>query len=115
MSGHKKRSNPNGTGFAGSPTAGANGDLTYLVAPGGVSISFSGRAVRHADGRQRQRIGLKPDVEVTPTLAGMANQPAVPRHEPLSWAAAYANSLPFATDAGLSDVTDRSHHWIGVF
>jgi C-terminal processing protease CtpA/Prc len=61
----------NGTKFVGSPTAGANGDITYLVAPGGVSISFSGQAVRHADGRQLQRIGLKPDVEVTPTLAGI--------------------------------------------
>jgi C-terminal processing protease CtpA/Prc len=29
------------------------------------------QVVRHADGRQLQRIGLKPDVEVTPTLAGI--------------------------------------------
>ena len=61
----------NGTKFVGSPTAGTNGDVTYLVLPGGISISFTGQAVRHADGRQLQRIGMQPDVPVTPTIAGI--------------------------------------------
>jgi C-terminal processing protease CtpA/Prc len=60
-----------GTKFVGSPTAGANGDVTALVLPGGVRFMFTGHDVRHADGRQLQRIGLVPDVTVTPTIAGI--------------------------------------------
>jgi len=60
-----------GTKFIGSPTAGANGDVTSFCVPGGIWISFTGQAVRHADGRQLQRVGLKPDVEVRPTLKGI--------------------------------------------
>jgi C-terminal processing protease CtpA/Prc len=61
----------NGTKFIGSPTAGANGDVTNFCVPGGIWISFTGQAVRHADGRQLQRVGLKPDIEVRPTLKGI--------------------------------------------
>ena len=61
----------NGTKFIGGPTMGANGDVTYVVVPGGISISFTGLSVRHADGRQLQRVGLKPDVAVSPTIAGL--------------------------------------------
>jgi C-terminal processing protease CtpA/Prc len=32
---------------------------------------FTGAAVRHADGRQLQRIGIVPEVEVKPTIAGI--------------------------------------------
>ena len=61
----------NRTKFVGSPTSGANGDVTAFVVPGGISISFSGHDVRHADGRQLQRVGLQPDVAVKPTIAGI--------------------------------------------
>jgi C-terminal processing protease CtpA/Prc len=61
----------NGTKFIGSPTVGANGDVTNFVVPGGIRITFTGLSVRHADGRQLQRIGLVPDVAVAPTLAGI--------------------------------------------
>jgi C-terminal processing protease CtpA/Prc len=61
----------NGTKFIGSPTSGANGDVTYLSVPGGIYVSFTGQGVWHADGRQLQRVGLKPDIEVRPTLAGI--------------------------------------------
>ena len=60
-----------GTSFIGSRTAGANGDITNLTLPGGIVIGFTGHDVRHADGRQLQRIGLVPHVEVRPTLAGI--------------------------------------------
>jgi len=59
------------TTFIGSPTAGANGDVTRLVLPGGLAVGFTGHDVRHIDGRQLQRVGLVPDVEVRPTLAGI--------------------------------------------
>jgi len=61
----------NGTKFIGSPTQGANGDVTNLSVPGGIVVRFSGQGVWHADGRQLQRVGLQPTVEVHPTLAGI--------------------------------------------
>jgi C-terminal processing protease CtpA/Prc len=61
----------NGTKFVGTPTAGANGDITHLFLPGFASVRFSGAEVRHADGRQLQRIGLVPDVPVAPTIQGI--------------------------------------------
>ena len=61
----------NGTRFIGSPTAGANGDVTTAVLPGDVRMTFSGHSVRHVDGRQLQRRGLQPDVPVRPTIAGV--------------------------------------------
>ncbi len=61
----------NGTRFVGTPTAGANGDVTTMQLPGGVTWMFTGHDVRHADGRQLQRVGLQPDVRVEPTLKGI--------------------------------------------
>jgi C-terminal processing protease CtpA/Prc len=60
-----------GTKFIGSATAGANGDVRTFSVPGGIRIAYSGVGVRHADGRQLQRIGLVPDVEVKPTIKGI--------------------------------------------
>jgi C-terminal processing protease CtpA/Prc len=51
----------NGTRFVGTPTAGANGDVT----------SFTGRSVRWPNGDALQRRGLQPDVEAAPTIAGI--------------------------------------------
>jgi C-terminal processing protease CtpA/Prc len=61
----------NGTKFVGSPTAGANGDVTSFSVPGGIRVRFTGHDVRHADGRQLQRVGLQPHVLVEPTIAGI--------------------------------------------
>jgi len=61
-----------GVTFVGTATAGANGDVTTFSLPGGLSVMFTGHDVRHADGRQLQRVGLIPDVEVAPTRAGLA-------------------------------------------
>ena len=58
--------------FMGTPTAGANGDVTNLLLPGGISVSFTGHDVRHADGRQLQRVGIVPDVRVEPTPKGLS-------------------------------------------
>jgi C-terminal processing protease CtpA/Prc len=57
--------------FVGSPTEGANGDLTWFTLPGGLSIRFTGHDVSWPDGRQLQRVGLQPDVAVSPTIAGL--------------------------------------------
>jgi len=57
--------------FIGTPTAGANGDITYMVLPGNLQVSFSGHDVRHADGRQLQRVGIQPTIKVVPTIRGL--------------------------------------------
>ena len=61
----------NGTKFVGSQTGGANGDVTSVCLPAAICVSFSGHDVRHADGRQLQRVGLVPDVPAKSTLAGI--------------------------------------------
>ena len=52
-------------------TQGANGDVTLMVLPGNLPVSFSGHDIRHADGRQLQRLGIQPHVRVAPTIRGM--------------------------------------------
>jgi C-terminal processing protease CtpA/Prc len=59
--------------FIGTPTAGANGDVTTMVLPGNLAISFSGHDVRHADGRQLQRVGIQPTIKVAPTIRGLVD------------------------------------------
>lgn len=61
----------NGTKLIGSRSAGANGDVTYVSIPGNMTVYFTGQEVLFPDGRQLQRIGLIPDVEARPTLAGI--------------------------------------------
>ena len=60
-----------GTQFVGGATAGANGGMTAVWAPGGIRIQFSGAGVRQADGRPLQRVGLQPHVRVEPTIGGI--------------------------------------------
>lgn len=57
--------------FIGTPTTGANGDVTFMVLPGNLIVSFTGHNVRHADGRQLQRVGIQPTIRVAPTIRGI--------------------------------------------
>ena len=59
--------------FVGTPTNGANGNVTTTVLPGGINVTFTGMDVRHGDGRQLQRIGIQPHIRVEPTIAGVRN------------------------------------------
>ncbi|GGK84554.1 S41 family peptidase [Rufibacter glacialis] len=61
---------PNVT-IMGSQTAGADGNIVYIPFPGGYKASMSGLGVYYPDGRETQRIGIVPDIEVKPTIAGM--------------------------------------------
>ena len=54
----------------GSQTAGADGNITRFSLPGGISTLFTGLGVYYPDGRETQRVGIVPDIEVRPTLAG---------------------------------------------
>ena len=61
----------NGTRFVGSPTDGADGDVSFFYAPGNIMIYFTGDDVRWGDGSQQQRIGLIPDIAIAPTIEGI--------------------------------------------
>jgi hypothetical protein len=45
-----------------------------LTLPGDIVVSFSGHDVRHADGRQLQRMGLVPHIETRPTIKGIRDR-----------------------------------------
>jgi hypothetical protein len=45
--------------------------FTDMILPGNLVVSFTGREIRHADGRQLQRVGVQPDIAVKPTIAGI--------------------------------------------
>jgi C-terminal processing protease CtpA/Prc len=57
--------------FVGSPTNGTDGTVTSMVLPGGIEVKFTQQDVRHADGRQLQRVGIQPHVFASPTIAGI--------------------------------------------
>ena len=77
----------NGTTLIGSETAGANGNVTYMDIPGGLSISFSGLDISFPDGTQLQRKGLQPDIRILPTIQGIRDG----RDEVLEAAIGYLN------------------------
>ena len=61
---------PNAT-VIGSTTAGADGNVSQILLPGGISTMISGIGVYYPDGKETQRIGIVPDIEVKPTIDGV--------------------------------------------
>jgi C-terminal processing protease CtpA/Prc len=61
-----------GTRFVGTPTAGADGDVTSMVVPSGLTLEFSGEGVSYPNGRQLQRVGIQPDRWVEPSASDIA-------------------------------------------
>jgi hypothetical protein len=55
----------------GSTTAGADGNVSPFSLPGGLGTMISGIGVFYPDRRPTQRVGIVPDVEVRPTIAGI--------------------------------------------
>jgi len=55
----------------GSMTAGADGNVSQIPLPGALSTMISGIGVFYPDKRPTQRIGIVPDKEVKPTIAGI--------------------------------------------
>lgn len=55
----------------GSTTAGADGNVSSLPLPGGWRTAISGIGVFYPDKNPTQRIGIVPDIEVKPTVAGI--------------------------------------------
>lgn len=58
----------NNTTFIGTPSAGAEGETSNFVIPGGITITFSGQDVRHANAGKLQRLGIQPTVLIAPTV-----------------------------------------------
>jgi C-terminal processing protease CtpA/Prc len=59
------------TTIIGSQTAGADGNVSEIVLPGGLKTRISGVGVYYPDGRETQRIGIVPDIDVKPTIQGI--------------------------------------------
>lgn len=57
--------------FIGSPSSGANGNISDAILPGGIRVIFTALGVRHLDGRQLQRKGIQPDIHVERTIEGV--------------------------------------------
>jgi hypothetical protein len=55
----------------GSATAGADGNVSPIALPGGLTTAISGLGVFYPDKRPTQRVGILPDVEVVPTIEGI--------------------------------------------
>ncbi|MCZ4244624.1 S41 family peptidase [Pedobacter punctiformis] len=65
------KTRPN-TVVIGSQTAGADGSVGMQIPlPGGISTAFTQIGVYYPDGKETQRIGIIPDIEVHPTIQGI--------------------------------------------
>jgi len=61
----------NNTSIIGSTTAGADGNVSAILLPGGLRTMISGTGVYYPNGQETQRIGIVPDIEVKPTIEGI--------------------------------------------
>ncbi len=57
----------------GSQTAGADGNVSQITLPGNIVTCFSGLGVFYPDGMPAQRIGVKIDYPVKPTIKGITD------------------------------------------
>lgn len=55
----------------GSQTGGVDGNMSQIVLPGGLTTFISGNGIYYPDGKETQRIGIIPDIEVKPTIKGI--------------------------------------------
>jgi C-terminal processing protease CtpA/Prc len=55
----------------GSQTAGADGNVSYFYLPGNILTVISGLGVNYPDGTETQRVGIRIDQVVKPTIAGI--------------------------------------------
>ncbi|SDF12961.1 Peptidase family S41 [Dyadobacter soli] len=55
----------------GSTTAGADGNTSAIYLPGNIMTYISGIGVFYPDGRETQRVGIIPDIQINPTIKGI--------------------------------------------
>lgn len=63
---------PNAT-VIGSNSVGVDGNVSEIILSSGIRTFISGIGIYYPDGRQTQRIGIIPDLEVKPTIEGIRN------------------------------------------
>ena len=59
------------TTILGSTTAGADGNVSRIFLPGNLKTMISGIGVYYPDGTKTQKIGIIPDIKLTPTIKGI--------------------------------------------
>lgn len=64
------RKSPNAV-VIGENSIGADGDVATLTLPGGIKTTITGIGVYTPEGLETQRIGIKPDIYVKPTIQGI--------------------------------------------
>ncbi|HSC36758.1 MAG TPA: S41 family peptidase, partial [Chitinophagaceae bacterium] len=64
------QSGPNTT-VIGSTTAGADGNVSSIYLPGNIFTYMSGLGVLYPDGRESQRVGVRIDIPIRPTIRGI--------------------------------------------
>ena len=74
--------------LVGSNTAGADGEAISFLIQNNFLTYFTDDAIFNPDGSQTQRIGIKPDIYITPTIKGIREN----RDEVLERAIEYINS-----------------------
>lgn len=57
--------------IVGSTTAGADGNVSEILLPGGLKTMISGLGVYYPDGTETQRVGIVPDIIIKPTIKGI--------------------------------------------
>ncbi len=57
----------------GSQTSGADGNVSRIKLVGGFETMFTGIGVFYPNGKETQRIGIVPNIEVKPTIKGIKN------------------------------------------
>jgi C-terminal processing protease CtpA/Prc len=55
----------------GSKTAGADGDVSLITLPGGIKTLITGTGVYYPNGKETQRVGIRPDIEALPSIKGV--------------------------------------------
>ncbi|MBI4910748.1 MAG: hypothetical protein HY820_44450 [Acidobacteria bacterium] len=60
-----------GATIIGSTTAGSDGNVSTILLPGGFSSYISGIGIFNPDKTPTQRVGIIPDIELRPTIAGI--------------------------------------------
>jgi len=57
--------------IVGETTGGANGSINFSTLPSGWVVGWTGMKAVNLDGSQFHMKGIKPNISVTPTLAGL--------------------------------------------
>lgn len=58
----------------GNQTAGTDGDTSPIILPGNIQTALTGIGIYHLDKSETQKVGIKPDIVITPTIEDIKNK-----------------------------------------